>query len=96
MNKCLKTCSKIFLLLVFLSILPGILAAQEFTSKGADTCLMCHRSDQEAVMPLFNTMHGSRTDPDAPFSNQQCESCHGLSNAHFKAKNKKDPTKPDW
>jgi DmsE family decaheme c-type cytochrome len=90
MNMRLRTCSKYFRLWVFLLILPAVLEAQELTSKGADTCLMCHRSDQDSVMPIFNTMHGSRADPNAPFSNQQCESCHGPSNAHFKAKDKKE------
>ena len=85
-----KALPKLFLILMCLSILPGALEAQEYTSKGADNCLMCHKSAKWSVMPIFNTKHGSQTDPDAPFSNLQCESCHGPSNAHVKAKKKAD------
>jgi DmsE family decaheme c-type cytochrome len=70
--------------------LPTVLAAEEYSAKGADTCLMCHRSAKWAVMDIFKTKHGSRTDPDAPFANLQCESCHGPSNAHVKAKKKSE------
>ena len=88
MNNRQKALSKIFLVLMCFALLPGALEAQEYTSKGADSCLMCHRADKWGVMPIFNTKHGSLTDPDAPFSNMQCESCHGPSNEHRKAKNK--------
>ena len=86
MNKRLKFCPQFILALIFLPILPGVLAAQEFTPKGADTCLMCHSGERSSVMPIFNTRHGSRVDPDAPFTNRQCESCHGPSNGHVTAK----------
>jgi len=78
---------------VLMLVLPGTLVAQEmatqeYTDKGADNCLKCHKRDKWSVMPIFNTKHGSRTDTDAPFSNLQCESCHGPSKAHAKAKKK--------
>jgi DmsE family decaheme c-type cytochrome len=41
-------------------------------------------------MSIFNTKHGSQVDPDAPFSNLQCESCHGPSNDHARARNKSE------
>jgi DmsE family decaheme c-type cytochrome len=69
-------------------MLPGVLAAEEYSSKGADSCLMCHKSAKWSVMPIFNSKHGSLVDENAPFSNMQCEGCHGPSNAHVKAKKK--------
>ena len=77
-----------FLVLTFMSVLPGTVVAQEYSSKGADSCLGCHRSAKWPVMAIFNTKHGSQTDPDAPFSNLQCEACHGPSQDHRKAKDK--------
>jgi DmsE family decaheme c-type cytochrome len=90
MNKRQIKLPEIFLILISLSIFPGILEAQEYTSKGADSCLMCHKSAKWSVMPIFNTKHGSLADADAPFSNMQCESCHGPSKEHRKAKKKAD------
>ena len=86
----MKALPNLILIVILLSILPGTSLAEgeEFTSKGADNCLMCHRSAKWDVMPIFNTKHGSLTDKDAPFTNLQCESCHGPSAAHMKAKNK--------
>jgi DmsE family decaheme c-type cytochrome len=84
-----KTLSGFVLIAAFLVTLPGtLLAEDEFSAKGADNCLMCHRADKWKVMPIFNTKHGSQVDPDAPFSNTQCEACHGPSLAHIKAKKK--------
>jgi hypothetical protein len=74
MNTCLRALPKLLLAWMIVSILPGVLAAQEYTAKGADNCLKCHKSAKWAVKPIFNTKHGSRTDPDAPFSKLQCES----------------------
>jgi DmsE family decaheme c-type cytochrome len=92
MNKQQKTSMCFFLVLISLSVLPGILTAQELTPKGADTCLMCHGGENSGVMPIFKTSHGSRVDPDAPFASLQCESCHGPSNEHVAAKMKGQST----
>lgn len=77
-----------------LMMTPGLVTAQEYSSKGADSCLTCHKSDKWSVMPIFNTKHGSLTDPEAPFSNLQCEACHGPSQAHRKAKKKSEAPVP--
>ena len=90
MNMRLKALPKLLLVWILVSMMPGILAAQEYTEKGADNCLKCHKSAKWDVMPIFNTPHGSRVDPDAPFTNLQCEACHGPSNEHFKAKKKSE------
>jgi DmsE family decaheme c-type cytochrome len=94
MNKRLKALPKMllaFAVLPFaLSLAPGDLQAQEYTAKGADDCLKCHKASKWSVMPIFKTRHGSLSDPEAPFSNLQCESCHGPSQAHAKAKKKSE------
>jgi DmsE family decaheme c-type cytochrome len=90
MSKSLKIYPRVLLLFILLSGLPGVLAAEEYTSKGADTCLMCHKGGKWSVMSIFHFKHGSRTDPAAPFSNEQCESCHGPSNEHARARSKAD------
>lgn len=82
MNKRRTILKYSFLALFSFTVLPGTLAADDFTPNGADTCLACHSGGQFAVMPIFKTKHGSRSDPDAPFTNHQCESCHGPSNDH--------------
>lgn len=87
----MKALLSMILVVVLLFALPGSALADEeleYTSKGADSCLMCHRSAKWNVMGIFETKHGSLTDPNAPFSNLQCEACHGPSAAHTKAKNK--------
>jgi DmsE family decaheme c-type cytochrome len=73
-----------------LLISPAVLAEETYTSKGADSCLMCHKAEKWGVMDIFQTKHGSLADPDAPFSNLQCEACHGPSNEHARAKNKSE------
>ncbi len=57
----------------------------EFTSKGADACLKCHDEDSEfPVMAIFKTPHATQADPHSPFSQHQCESCHGPGGDHAK------------
>jgi DmsE family decaheme c-type cytochrome len=57
--------------------------AQDFSSMGADSCLPCHGegSPKPATDILF-TKHASRSDPQAPFSKLQCETCHGPGEDH--------------
>jgi len=90
MNIRLTALPTLVLIMLFLTIQPGNLAAEEYSAKGADSCLMCHKAAKWGVMPIFKTKHGSQVDPDAPFSNMQCESCHGPSNEHAKAKKKSE------
>ena len=79
---------------ICLMVFPGITIAQEYSSKGADSCLTCHKKEKWSVMAIFNTKHGSLTDPEAPFSNLQCEACHGPSQEHQKAKKKSEVPVP--
>jgi len=57
--------------------------AQEFSEKGADSCMPCHWEGQpKSAADIFFTKHASRTDPGAPFTNLQCETCHGPGQDH--------------
>ncbi|MCG6937504.1 MAG: DmsE family decaheme c-type cytochrome [Gammaproteobacteria bacterium] len=51
---------------------------EEYSKKGADTCLKCHDEDSEyPVLDIFKTKHGVKADPRTPFASLQCETCHG-------------------
>ncbi|MDH4289266.1 MAG: DmsE family decaheme c-type cytochrome [Aquincola sp.] len=68
----------------------------DYTSKGADTCLGCH--DEEGASysgsALFKTKHAQRGDKRAPFGpgGLQCEACHGPGAAHAAKGSKKKLT----
>ena len=82
-----RRCRQILSVIVFAAVIfaPGIAAEESeegpnFSRKGADTCIGCH--DDEAVLAIFKTPHGHPDDPNAPFSQAQCESCHRAGGAH--------------
>ncbi|KFZ37627.1 cystathionine beta-synthase [Shewanella mangrovi] len=52
-----------------------------YSSKGADTCLMCHKKDAK-VMALFDSVHGSLNSSKSPMAGLQCEACHGPLGQH--------------
>lgn len=54
--------------------------APPHSRQGADTCLKCH--DDPNTMAVFQTPHAERSDSRTPFSNLQCESCHGPGGEH--------------
>lgn len=57
--------------------------AQDYTDQGADSCLPCHYTGQpKPATAIFYTKHASGTDPAAPFSRLQCETCHGPGQDH--------------
>jgi predicted CXXCH cytochrome family protein len=52
----------------------------QYTQKGAGKCLLCH---SELRMELMTeTPHGDHNNPDAPFGQHDCESCHGPGSFH--------------
>ncbi len=80
MKRILLTC-----LLVLTYINVG-LSQNEFSRKGADTCLTCHDEESDfPVLSIFKTKHGSQVDPSSPFANSQCETCHGPGKDHARA-----------
>lgn len=61
-----------------------------YSRGGADTCLGCHDEDSAfPVLEIFQTKHGSMTDPHAPMAQYQCESCHGPLGEHGKKRLRK-------
>lgn len=58
-------------------------AQPTYSRRGADSCLRCHGERSEfPVVAIFETPHGSLTNPDGPFAGAQCETCHGPAGAH--------------
>jgi DmsE family decaheme c-type cytochrome len=77
-------------------VLPTQIHAEpKYSHLGADACVLCHSfgADRTAV-DIFQSKHGSRSDPAAPFSNQQCEACHGPSKDHARARRQGDAALP--
>ena len=57
--------------------------AQEYSDEGADDCVVCHGAGMpKSAVQIFHTPHGSPHNPDSPFAQKQCESCHGPSAGH--------------
>ena len=65
-------------------------AANQYSEKGADTCLECHDDESKvySASAIFKTKHGMRGDKRAPFGpgNLQCEACHGPGALHARTK----------
>jgi DmsE family decaheme c-type cytochrome len=53
----------------------------KYSSKGADSCLMCHKKDTK-VMAIFSSTHGLLDNSKSPMAGLQCESCHGPLGKH--------------
>ncbi len=68
---------------------------QDFTRRGADTCLKCHnKKGLYPVAPVFATAHASRADERSPFADRQCETCHGAGKLHSRARRKNREDQP--
>jgi DmsE family decaheme c-type cytochrome len=83
-----KTCSllRILALCMLLLLVPMTLSGQEYSRSGADSCVLCHgEGSEKPVVAIFQTKHGSQADPATPFSNLQCETCHGPGKEHARA-----------
>ncbi|MBB1427072.1 DmsE family decaheme c-type cytochrome [Shewanella sp. SG44-2] len=58
-------------------------AQGNYSNKGADSCLMCHKKNDK-VMAIFDSVHGSPSQQGSPMAGLQCEACHGPLGAHNK------------
>lgn len=63
------------------ALLDKKFAEGKYSSKGADTCLMCHRKSPK-VMELFDGVHGNANVKGSPMADLQCEACHGPLGSH--------------
>jgi DmsE family decaheme c-type cytochrome len=52
----------------------------QYTGEGAAACLFCH--DVERMRLIAKTPHGDKKNPDSPFAQHACESCHGPGSLH--------------
>lgn len=72
--------------LILTAFSPAVSMGQEYSRSGADSCLLCHgEGTEKPATAIFHTKHGSQSDPATPFSNLQCETCHGPSKQHARA-----------
>ncbi|MBL4659734.1 MAG: DmsE family decaheme c-type cytochrome [Alcanivoracaceae bacterium] len=84
-----------FGLIIGLLIVVTPLYAEDFTRKGADSCLKCHDEESDfPVLSIFKTKHASQVDPESPFASAQCESCHGAGKDHERSQKKGKDDKP--
>ena len=75
--------SPLFLLAM---LAPMISWSQEYSRSGADSCVLCHgEGSQQPATAIFHTKHASQADSKTPFSDLQCETCHGPSKEHARA-----------
>jgi len=56
-------------------------AEGKYSTKGADSCLMCHKKSPK-VMALFDGVHGDLNSSQSPMAGMQCEACHGPQGKH--------------
>ncbi|WP_282109147.1 DmsE family decaheme c-type cytochrome [Shewanella algicola] len=56
-------------------------AEGNYSPKGADSCLMCHKKNDK-VMDIFKGVHGNVTNSNSPMAGLQCEACHGPLGNH--------------
>lgn len=55
-------------------------APAEYTERGPQKCLLCHAEKRMSLMA--ETLHGNKGNPDTPFAQRGCESCHGKGSLH--------------
>lgn len=63
------------------NILSEKFSAGQYSSKGADSCLMCHKKNDQ-VMAIFQSRHGDTNNAKSPMAGLQCEACHGPLGKH--------------
>jgi DmsE family decaheme c-type cytochrome len=59
-------------------------AQQSYAPGGAVSCLGCH--NQPPANAVLGTAHGTRADPRGPFTDHDCETCHGPSSEHRRSR----------
>jgi DmsE family decaheme c-type cytochrome len=52
----------------------------QFTVEGAERCLRCHAGETMTI--VADTAHGNSENPNTPYAQHGCESCHGPGSLH--------------
>ena len=52
----------------------------QYTEEGTERCLFCHGGENMTM--IAQTAHGDLSNPDSPFAQRGCESCHGPGSLH--------------
>lgn len=52
----------------------------QYTAEGTERCVRCHSG--ERITDMANTAHGKLDNPDTPYAQHGCESCHGPGSLH--------------
>jgi len=77
------------ILILVVQCLPAALAQEsepadptspQYTEEGAGRCLLCHASLRMTL--IAETPHGDASNPETPFGQHGCESCHGPGSFH--------------
>ncbi|VAW39447.1 Decaheme cytochrome c MtrA [hydrothermal vent metagenome] len=86
---CCDLVKRLIQISLLIIIVTSLQAGDDFTRKGADSCLKCHDEESEfPVLSIFKTKHASKVDKDSPFASAQCETCHGPGKDHGRAQKK--------
>jgi DmsE family decaheme c-type cytochrome len=75
-----------------MTVVPDGDSSGLYSEKGAATCMACHNT--APVTDILHTPHAVKGDPNSPFGQHDCESCHGPSNAHATGFMHGKPTPP--
>ena len=67
-----------------------------YSRRGADGCIGCHRRWDPPLLGIFETPHGNPHDARSPFGERQlqCEACHGPGELHGGRVKRGDPRPP--
>ena len=52
----------------------------QYTTEGVERCISCHAG--EHIIVMAKTVHGNQDNPQTPYANHGCESCHGPGSLH--------------
>lgn len=55
--------------------------APQYTQQGTKSCTECHSG--EIIQIMLKGPHGNKNNPDTPFAQRGCESCHGPGSFHI-------------
>ena len=86
---CVTSGTLVFFVLLVQMFLPAFgqtdpatanVTTPQYTEDGPKQCLLCHSGLRMELMS--ETLHGDVNNPDAPFGQKGCESCHGPGGFH--------------